>query len=245
MELFPEVDRVIYQQNPLAQVACRVHYPELLEIRAEQPVEFHRAIRDSFPIVERTVVDDDESTPAHQFMSPEGDWKVALTPTFLEIATTAYERWEDFSEKSFHIVDVLRDSYDFGRLAHLELRYLDVIQREPLDLDADWHELLSDEIFSPVMKKSDFFARVNRYRQQMSFLLDEERESQASLDLTITELGSPPEPTAVIDLALHQPNSRSPEDAEKTLIHLHEYSGRIFRGCISEKLHEALEPEPA
>jgi uncharacterized protein (TIGR04255 family) len=244
MELFPETDRVIYRRNPLAQVSCRVRFGELLEIRAGEPVEFHQAIRDTFPMVDRQRLSDEDKTVLREFISPEGAWKVRLAPHLLEITTNEYERWEDFSKTAFRVLGAFRDCYALGRFTRIDLRYIDVLQRQPLGLDHEWHELLNDEITGPMLANC-LPEKFKGYNQSLDFVLDPQRQSMARLELAITELDEPPgEFATLIDLDLFQPNPRSPKDAEETLDHLHEYSGRIFRGCISERLHQALEPQP-
>jgi uncharacterized protein (TIGR04255 family) len=183
MELFPETDRVIYRKNPLAQVSCRVRFGELLEIRAGEPVEFHRAIRDKFPMVNRQRLADEDNTVLREFISPKGAWKVRLAPYLLEVTTNEYEQWEAFSKTAFQVIDAFTECYAPGRFNRVNLRYTDVIQRQPTPKPesqtgfgrrlADVSELVSDASARPEPTSKERVAEALRQRiEQRDHLTD-------------------------------------------------------------------------
>ena len=46
---FPEVERIIYDNNPLDRVICQIRFPPILRIESELPTNFQEQIRRDFP----------------------------------------------------------------------------------------------------------------------------------------------------------------------------------------------------
>src|ERR1700733_6499774 len=109
---FPDVERVIYEHNPLREVVCQLRFPPILRIDAESPVQFQDLIRAEYPFYQARpalrlppgVLPDmaqmiAASLPmagqkAHVFESKDKTWNLSLSREILGLACRKYERWE-------------------------------------------------------------------------------------------------------------------------------------------------------
>jgi len=244
MDIFPKVDRVIYQKNPLQQVGCQFHFFDLLEIEGELPTEFQRRIRNEYPVYDRL---DDDDVARYQFSSPDGLWQVQLTRHSLSLVTTDYERWEEFAESIESLLNTLADTYDVPSFAHISLRYVDVIDREQLGLEGtDWSELIDDAIGGLAIHDR-FEPHVSRHDQRTVLELNKQsgRDIRSGLAFSIREgdEDDSEQEVAIIDNEIFCPETTESTNGYEILDRLHTYSGPIFRGCITEQLHRALDPE--
>lgn len=62
--LFPESERVIYDQNPLEEVICELRFPQILRIESEAPAAFQDRVRGEYPLVNKR-------TPLNLGLPPE------------------------------------------------------------------------------------------------------------------------------------------------------------------------------
>jgi uncharacterized protein (TIGR04255 family) len=52
---FPEIERIVYRNNPLTEVVCQLRFPPILSIESELPVKFQDAIREMYPSFQEKV----------------------------------------------------------------------------------------------------------------------------------------------------------------------------------------------
>lgn len=154
----PHLERVVFKKNPLVEVMCHIHFPRLLEIDAQLPMQFHVQIREEFPeikvgkLLEVQVAPPEPTvTPTemrHYDMFPDDEtWKVSLTGEFVTLTTTLYQDWREFQNKLSLVLDALFDSYKPAYFSRIGLRYKNVIRRSSLALDGvPWGELLEPHI---------------------------------------------------------------------------------------------------
>ena len=259
---FPETRRVIYQTNPLEQVACLLHFPPILRIEAESPAPFQDRLRNEYPLFQETrhaqlpvglppeiagVVR--ENLPKsgrifYEFLSGDRIWSVALGGGVLGLKTVKYERWEAFRKRLQHLVKWLVDLYQPAFFSRLSLRYVDVIRRSRLGLDrtAPWSELLEPHIAGelvPLQAAADVELATRWLRVKLR-----EDCGHVLLKHGLT-LDHSKEICFVIDGDFFLERQIGADGVLGALDALNRRSGRLFRWCIRDELHEAMGPAPA
>jgi len=251
---FPESERVIYKRNPLVDVICQVSFPRILRLETEVPVEFQESIGDEYPTLEekRSVslevnIDDGavkkDPKLIYEFISRDGAWKVVLTSGFIVLTTTKYQNWDEFSRKFEKIFTKFIQVYSPQFSTRVGLRYKDLIFKHKLGLsESSWKQLFrppisgildSGEIddklivehtgkFIVALSENEGIAQV-----QYGKVLDENREECFLVDSDFSITGS-------VELS----------NVGDTLKGFNRKAGRLFRWCIEDLLHDAMEPEP-
>ena len=51
---FPQVDRVVYEVNPLDEVVCQLRFPKSFRLESQPPVELQERMRKTFPLYRAT-----------------------------------------------------------------------------------------------------------------------------------------------------------------------------------------------
>ena len=261
--LFPEVKRVTYKKNPLDRVICQLRFPPILRIGAEPPVEFQDRVRKEFPHyseknelamgipsrvreqiphellgeILRTA-----DTKNHEFSSEDGQWKVNLTRTFIALSTDRYEVWEDFKKKLEIPLTTLINVYSPAHFSRIGLRYRDVIQRSILGLDGvSWTDLLQSQILG-VLVDSEIERSVQNLESVYEISLPD-GESTVRLSTQLTRDRNRNEICYVIDSDFFMAKKIPTDDVIGRLDDFNKHASRLFRWCITERLHKSMEPQ--
>jgi uncharacterized protein (TIGR04255 family) len=179
---FPKSERVLFRNNPLAEVICQLRFPPQLRIDVEAPSALQEALRDHYPILsigrslharlqangqtrgEGMVVQKQEGN-LYDFTSSGKDWKVTLANNFLALSTITYTRWEDFFSRLQLVAKAFSEVYSPPFFTRVGLRYQDIISREALGLAKKaWSSLLVPELVGPLASKKLGGADVETYR---------------------------------------------------------------------------------
>lgn len=256
----PEVDRVIYEKNPLDEVICQVRFPTILKIEADLPAAFQERIRSRYPLYKTRPIGklpaglpEDlanllavdfpllPSGKAHEFSSADKEWKVSLTKEFLALSCARYERWEAFKDHLREPLLALEEIYRPTFYSRIGLRYRDVIRRSVLGLDMEWSELLQPWIAGIIAKpeiagqtqelSGEFVLRLLSHgmvRVRHGLALDDARQEQCYL----------------IDADFFDDAQTEPSHAFGKFDHLNRQSRYLFRWCIRDRLHQAMQPRP-
>jgi len=157
----PEFERVIYKHNPLVEVVCQLRFPPILKISHQEPVEFQDRIRVKYPLFETTKVQLPseisqmvqqlglplQSDIAYSFKSEDQRWSLSITKDFIALATSSYERYEQFKQRLEEAIEIFESIYKPSFYTRLGLRYQDLIIRSKLGIeDKDWSELIARHI---------------------------------------------------------------------------------------------------
>lgn len=261
--LFPEIRRVIYKKNPLARVICQLRFPPILKIDAETPVEFQDCVRKEFPNYSEKIelamrphprVQDPiphellsdmlrtTGTKNYEFSSEDGQWKINLTRTFIALSTDRYEVWEDFKQKLDIPLKTLINVYSPSHFSRIGLRYRDVIQRSVLDLDGvSWTDLLQAQILG-VLADSDIGNSVQNLESVYEISLPD-GESTVRISTQLTQDRNAGEVCYVIDSDFFKARKTSTNDVIGKLDYFNQHAFRLFRWCITERLHKSMEPQ--
>ncbi len=258
--MFSREKRCHYNNYRPAEVICQLRFPEILTIGANQPVDFQEAIRGEFP---QYAVRNDAAAPRisgtpgnlqlenqkptvnYQFMTADGMWRVNLTGTFLSLSCTAYPGWETFAKKLDLPLAALIRVYKPAYFERIGLRYINFISRNQLGLN----DTPFRDMFQP---------------QYLGLLGDEDvNEADTTRNGVDAELAIPgacrmkvhagpglikrngvqdPEPKFILDMDLFMNGNVPVNYSAGALETLHSHAFPIFRGAITDLLHEAMEP---
>jgi len=258
---FPEVKRVIYERNPLDRVICQLRFPPILKIDAEIPAEFQDRVRNDFPNYSETwelrVVPQEiraeipdevfrqltqsSGTKNHEFSSEDDRWKVNLTRTFIALTANRYERWEEFKDKLADLLSALIDLYSPAYFSRVGLRYVNVIRRSELNLrDASWSELLQPYILG-ILGSPGVGNHIQNFESRYEIRLSDGE----SIVKTITAFieADDGERCYVIDSDFSNTNKTGIDATMEKLDCFNSRGSRLFQWCITDRLHQAMEPQ--
>ncbi len=258
---FPESTRVIYANNTLADVVCELRFPPILKIEASPPAGFQERIRAKYPLFDAK--NKGPELPAgipqeilreipgfgsleYEFTSDEGSWVVGLNKQSLSLTARSYERWEDFKEHLSLVLGALIAEFAPHSFQRIGLRYRNIIVRSKLGLgDHGWPTLLTKELIGELADaRIGPFVRSATHHVKIS--LDE--AGFVSLRHYLAQSkdgeGGAVEEAYVIDADFFNSKKTETSDVTSKLDRLKQESGRLFRWCITEKLHDAMGPKP-
>lgn len=261
MPMFSHEARTTYRKNQLGEVICQLRFPEILSIEANLPVDFQEAIRDTFPVYSsrkeaqppklsglpgQLTLEKQPQITNHQFASSDNQWRVNLTSGFLSLACSRYHSWEEFAKKLDKPLAAFIQIYKPAFYERVGLRYLNFISRKDLSLeDVPFRELLQP-CYLGLLAEEDVL---------------EASSTRSSLD---TELGirggcrakihagpgmlkiagqQQQEVRFILDLDVFMPGQIPVNHSAGALQTLHSQAWSIFRGAITDTLHDAMEPE--
>jgi len=257
---FPDSLRVIYEKNPLAEVICQLKFPRILRIDSELPAAFQENIRSEYPNFAQSAVLNLAQLPpdiarlvgleraigatSYEFASADGAWKVTLTSEFLALVTSKYRRWEDFKTHLQVPLQALATVYAPAFLSRIGLRYQDVVKRSVLGLhDVPWSELLQSQVLGELIEP---WIEVDAIQAVRNLLLRvNEQDDRVQIQHGFATTGQDPEQCYLIDCDFFVEQQTEPRNATATLDRLNKESGKLFRWCIQDRLHAAMEPRNA
>jgi len=265
---FSNFDRVIYKKNPLAAVICQLRFPRILIINEKQPADFQEKIRKDYPLFQVAVeqlqqvtmeggakeipptprILQSETVNNYKFSSSDGNWHINLTSTFLALSTSNYDRWENFFEHLNGPLSALLDVYHPSFYERVGLRYVDVFKRSALNLnDMAWTELIRPFVLG-FMSNPNIINDVKN--QSITVEIDIGNGAIAQINaakgfVSDANFGFPisgSEESFIVDSDLYMMRKNISE-LDKSLNYLHDYSTKLIRSIITDKLHIAMEPD--
>ena len=260
--MFSPKGRCIYRHNPLAEVICQLRFPEILAIGARPPVDFQEAIRNEFPLYNpkqevsapkitgipgHFSLENRPATVNYQFSSSDGVWRVNLTSKFISLSCSRYTCWEDFARRLDKPLAAFIQVYKPAHFERVGLRYLNFISRKSLELEDVPFASLIESCYLGPLAESDVaeqaFVRCN---------IDIETAIRGGCRLKLHAgpgLIKKPgqvdnEIKFIFDQDLFMPGNIPVNHSAGALQTLHSQSYSIFRGAITDVLHEAMGPQP-
>ena len=255
---FPNLQRVVYTNNPIDEVICQLRFPPILRIDAEEVVGFQERLRRYYPLYEEEqpkhqiqIPDDIRAflggaeaqlggKPARRLISPDRNWMVALARDFMSVSTQNYTRWEEFKEHLTRAVKALEEIYAPSFYSRVGLRYRNTIRRQPLNLEhVAWDELLAPYIAAEL--STDVAAECTDVKHEVGVRLEigQVRIRHGFADHTGgEELGYSIDNDFFLDVKTRT------DDVPRTIDYFNQQARNTFRWCITDRLHEAMVPEP-
>jgi len=264
--IFPETTRVIYQKNPLEQVICQLRFPPILKIESSLPAEFQEKIRPHFPLYEdksnnlgnlpQEIVQNLPSgftnmmfggtSRAYDFISEDKSWTISLTKDFIALTNLEYVRWEEFKDKLEIAYEAFVTEYAPASFSRIGLRYRNIIRKNELNLsDENWENLLESyivgELASPEAEiKNSIVGTLHNVLINL-----ENNSGQVKIVHGLVQDNDTKEPCYLIDSDFFTEVRTDVGDVFRKLTQFNQENHRLFRWCITEKLHQSMQPQIA
>lgn len=251
--MFSREERCIYRSNQLGEVICQLRFPEILTIGANAPVEFQEAIRSDFPqySARKEVPPPIPGQAAqqagmnYQFVSADGIWRVNLTSKFISLACGQYTCWEDFASHLDKPLAAFIRIYKPAYFERVGLRYLNFISRKSLGLEGTpFRDLIAPCYLGPL--NEDDLAESAAIRSTVDAELNLRGGCRVKLHagpgLVRRGKEQDPEPKFIFDQDLYMPGKVPVNMSAGALQALHAQAYPIFRGAITDTLHDAMAP---
>lgn len=258
--MFSSETRCIYSNNQLAEVICQLRFPEILSISGKDPIDFQEAIRSEFPRFSRRneaaapkitgapgnfSLENQPTTVNYQFMSADGVWRVNLTSKFISLACTNYTCWEDFAQKLDKPLAAFIKIYKPAYFERIGLRYLNFISRFDLGLEGTpFSELIAPCYLGPLAEEDVSEAASSRCSvdAELGIRGGCRVKLHAGPGLVKKNGQADKEVKFIFDQDLFMPGQVAVNLSAGALQTLHAQAYSIFRGAITDTLHDALEP---
>lgn len=259
--MFSHEPRCRYDTNQLVDVICQLRFPEILSISQNLPAQFQEVIRAEFPQFRcrqdppapkitgtpgNFALENQPPNVNYQFSSADGNWRVNLTSKFISLACGKYVCWEDFAAHLDKPLAAFIQIYQPAYFERAGLRYVNAISRADLDLSGTRFADLIAPCYLGPMAEPD---------------VNEMNTSRCTIDLEMAirggcrmKLHAGPgmikrngkddrETKFIFDMDLFMPGQIPVKLSAGALQTLHSQAWPIFRGAITQTLHDAMEPE--
>lgn len=259
--MFSKEPRCRYGAHQLAEVICQLRFPEILAVSANDPVEFQEAIRREFPVFQRRqempspkltgipgnlTVQNRKTVTNFQFASADGIWRVNLTNQFISLTCTKYTSWEDFAAHLDKPLAAFIKVYQPAYFERVGLRYLNFISRSALDLEGiPFSELITPCYLGPLAEEDVQESSSSRNSVDCELAIRGGCRVKIHAGPGLVKVGGKEDKEVkfIFDQDLYMPGQLQLNLAVGALQTLHSQADSIFRGAITEKLHEAMDPE--
>lgn len=260
--MYSTEERCKYRNNQLAEVICQLRFPQILNIDANPPAAFQEEIRGEFPIYSANKeaaapkitgipgnlqLENQPTTLNYQFASADGIWRVNLTSRFISLACSHYGTWEEFAAKLDTPLAAFIKIFKPAFFERIGLRYMNFISRESLNLLGTPYSELFEPAYLGLLADED---------------VNEQAASRSSVDAELTIRGgckvkihagpgivkrngqTDKEVKFIFDQDLFMAGNIPVNYSAGALQTLHSQAFPIFRGAITDTLHDAMGPEP-
>ena len=260
--MFTDRERYLYHKRQLVEVICQLRFPTILSISAREPADFQEAIRGDFPQYKRLLeqsqprltgapgnfrVEEADKVTNYQFLSDDGRWKVNLTNSFVSLATPAYTTWEDFAAKLDLVLSQFIPIYRPAYFERVGLRFINVFSRKALDLEGVPFRELFQPGYLGLLAEEDVreegFARAG---QDIELAISGGCRIKMHAGPGMIQRGNvkDSEIKFILDNDVFMNGKLPVAQCAPALQTVHIQADRLFAGAITDRLHEAMEPEP-
>ncbi len=259
--MFSQEARCRYGRNPLAEVICQLRFPEILTIEANTPVDFQEAIRQEFPVYAlrkemaapkvtgtpgNMALQNQPQTNNYQFVSADGVWRVNLTSKFISLSCNRYTSWEEFARVLDKPLAAFIQVYRPAFFSRVGLRYLNFISRNALDLEGvPFRDLIDPQYLGILANEAVQESSVTRCSMDAEFSLRGGCKCKLHAGPGLVKRNGQPDKEVkfILDLDLFMDGNVPVNVSVGALQTLHSQAFGIFRGAITEQLHDAMDPE--
>lgn len=258
--MFSNEERSVYRNNPLGEVICQIRFPEILKIGTEVPADYQEAIRDEFPRYSSRMespapkitgtpgnltLQNQPQTVNYRFLSEDGLWRVNLTSRFISFTCGRYTCWEDFAKMLDKPLAAFIQIYKPAFFERVGLRYINFISRKSLELDSvPFRELITSSYLGLLAEEDISETGIGRCSVDAELPIRGgcRVKIHAGPGIVRGRNQQDTEVKFVLDLDLFMPGKVPVNFAAGALHTLHSQAWPIFRGAITDKLHDALDP---
>lgn len=259
--MFSNDPRCIYHNNQLSDVICQLRFPEILSINTTPPAQFQEAIRDEYQKFTQKM-----DTPApklvgtpgnltlqnqlgimnYQFSTADGAWRINLTSRFISLSCSRYTRWEDFAKKLDKPLAAFIQIYKPAFFERVGLRYINFISKRRLSLeDTPFNQLLQPEYLGILGDEQITEKTTTRSSVDADFAIRGgcRAKIHAGVGMIKRNGVSDNEIIYIFDQDLYINGNIAVNYSAGSLQTLHSQAYSIFRGAITDTLHDAMDPE--
>lgn len=258
--MFSRASRCNYQNNPLGEVICQLRFPEILTIETDVPAAFQDAIRDTFPLYscrkespapklmgnpQNFHFESQNPIKNHQFTSADGVWRVNLTSNFISMACSQYTDWESFALRLDQPLAAFIQIYRPVYFERTGLRYVNLISRNKLGLsNVPFRELIQPMYLGVLADDEIPETATTRCSIDTEFSIRGgcRAKLHAGPGLVKRNGVENQEVHFVFDQDLFMPGKLDVKLSAGALQTLHAQAWSIFRGAITDTLHDAMSP---
>lgn len=259
--MYSDKPRCRYSANQLAEVICQFYFPEISSIGTNSPVEFQDVIRQQYPRFQRRMeipapkivgkpgqfhLENQPGTINCQFASADDIWRVNLTNRFISLSCSRYTGWEEFAahldKPLAAFIQIYRPEY-FQRIG---LRYRNVFSRKALGLEErKFSELFAPSYLGPLADVEANEATASRCNLDMEMAIRGGCRMQLRAGpVRDRQIGNADHETKfVFDQDFYIAGNILPHLSAAAMNTLHNQAWAIFRGAITDTLHNAMKPE--
>ena len=258
--MFSNESRCIYRESPLAEVICQLRFPEILTIGTTVPDAFQEAIRSEFPQYMKRqeapapkiagtpgnlVLQNQTTVVNHNFISADGIWKVNLTSKFISLSCSKYTRWEDFAQKLDKPLAAFIQIYKPAYFERVGLRYVNFFSRFALGLEGVPFSNLIAPCYLGILSEEDVKeAATTRCSLDMDTAIRGGCRVKIHAGPGMVKRGNQQDQEVkfIFDQDLYMPGQVPVNLSAGALQTLHAQAFSIFRGAVTDQLHEAMDP---
>jgi len=229
-------------------------------IGANPPAEFQEEIRAAFPQYSTTMeatapkisgspgnlqMQSQPATVNYQFTSIDGVWRVNLTGKFISLACNRYTNWEAFAKKLDKPLAAFIRIYKPAYFERIGLRYLNFISRESLDLSGIPFRDMFTSPYLGLLEDDDITecaAIRSGVDAEISLTGGAHIKLHAGPGLVKQNGHQQKEVKFIFDQDLYIAGNIPVNYSAGALETLHAHAYPIFRGAITDLLHNAMEP---
>lgn len=259
--MFSDNDRCRYRSNQLADVICQLRFPEILTINANPPAAFQEEIREEYPMYLPKAeapaprlsgtpgnlhLENQPASINYQFTSADGIWRVNLTSRFISLACNQYTSWEDFAKQLDGPLAAFIKLYKPAFFERIGLRYLNFISRKALNLeDVPFSELMQPAYLGLLAEEDvqEQFATRSSVDAEIKIRGGCHAKIHAGPGIVKRNGQTEKEVRFIFDQDLYMSGNIPVNYSAGALETLHSQAYPIFRGAITDMLHNAMDPE--
>ena len=260
--MFSTNERCQYKANQLADVICQLRFPEILSIGTTIPAQFQELIRADYPQYSARKeapapklkgtpggfsIENQPETINYQFTSYDGKWRINLTSNFISLACTAYTCWEDFAAHLDKPLAAFIKIYKPAYFERIGLRYINLISRKRLNLESTSYADLFQPCYLGPLSEDDVPENTvtrSNINIEMAIRGGCHVKITAGPAVIKNNTSQQTEPCFAFDQDLYMKGNVPVNMSAGALHTLHSQAFPIFRGAITDQLHEALDPYP-
>ena len=258
--MYSDKPRCRYGTNQLAEVICQFYFPEIPSIAAETPAAFMEAIREQYPRFQRRMeipapkvigkpgqfqLENRPGSINCQFASADDVWRINLTSRFISLTCSRYSCWEEFAAHFDKPLAAFIQLYRPEYFQRIGLRYRNVLSRRALGLEGKkFSELISPCYLGPLADPEAKEETASRC------FVDLEMAGRGGCRLQIHAgpvRGKPgsadTETKFIFDQDFYIAGNIAPHLSAAAMITLHNQAWSVFRGAITDTLHQAMKPK--
>lgn len=258
--MYSTESRCIYGKPQLGEVICQLRFPEILTIETTVPAQFQEAIRQQFPHYSvrkeapapkltgapgNLSVQNQPQNNNYQFVSTDGRWRVNLTSKFISLACARYTGWEDFAAMLDQPLAAFIQIYRPAFFERVGLRYLNFISRNALGLNGvPYRDLIQPQYLGLLADDEVLEATASRCSMDTELAIRGgcRAKIHAGPGLVKRNGQQDQEVKFIFDQDLYMAGNVPVNHSAGALQTLHSQAFAIFRGAITDTLHDAMEP---